>query len=379
MSDTKLSNDQRIRLPHPCGFITPTKRQRVIFAIASISIIVFTIFEWVMHPPSDMFSIIHAGLYVVLLAAIPLYPYQASCLLLILSICSIFISYPIAGPSDFFGIWYATLVVSILHISLVPAVTYTLLITLIQAASNISNSNISLSGLTTIALFNLMFLSLGIYLRLENKLRRKTLEAELAKRKLNQQKEYNDLMNHLHDSVAGDLTYAIMLLREGRDNPTSSVLQILEHSLTDIRSIVHKSANIERNFSERCKYENLCQLITQCGNRLHSMGYEGRPVLHYQDQYLSNRLYADLKEIIEEITTNILKHGRKGKYVLAINISNESIEIISSNLSRTQFRGDEKRHYGIFHLQELASRYSGTLIQNHDDEEWTLCITLPIA
>lgn len=370
------------------------KRQKLIYLIVTACCMLLHIVDWSnsINPPTS--EHVKYAVILVLLIALPFYPLITSSF--ILATCIVFY-----GSTDSYWLSSYPFLLSITIIAFHWGKIATSLIFIAAAQSLLILEQISpfvviktaIEGIPYILQPISMAWCVGTLLRYGlNQARQQSIMQE----KEAQRKNQLALLHILHDSIANDLVYAILEIRklnsqsnESQNNYLSSVTETLESVLEQLRSQVILPLREQVFQSEQCSSD--IQIIQSTpatrirrtnltiARQLHECGFKGHPQFIGDANGLDTAHVLFIINCIRELGGNILKHGSPEEYALSVEITDDSIIVLSSNrVSTDQMQMNQHQSgNGLTLLRNDIYSFGGLISYAIDGNEWTIYIEVP--
>ncbi len=364
-----------------------------IYALLASAAILFVGFEAVVQLPKSALDFVFVACYVSLLGLLYWWPVPAGVGLAMLHMLRTMIPPLIVGPTDFWGTWLALAVLA-----------YEGPMWLGVSCAVISSGVVSLQGnrmqgVSSIGVMSLALTYWAAYLgglavqRWRRSMQRlahtKELEHELA-----YERERTRMVHTLHDSVAGSLSYIVLLCRQEATDPhldasyrnhIKEVEHLVSATLSQIRTEVLGPAMSKTVHNQlpgvpsaqgselalRCRLAN-----TEA--QLAALGFSGHPVVHGDLTCITAERVNVLDQVLAEVGANIAKHGRAGPYVFYLKVAVDgSLTVISSNsyVDHAQSK-DLSSGVGLTLLRDSVTELGGSLTIAGEDGEWTLAVRI---
>lgn len=374
--------------------------------------LLFAGLEYIWLPDQDVFSLIFSIAYFLFLCAIPFFPLPASFFIVGLGIAADAIPIQINAPSFYWGSWFSLGYIAI-HLSLGIALFPALVSAVTAFINNLNDYSNSASGSMVLALTYIAAFFIGRSIRLRNAYENIKREEQLRAQDMKHAEEMVLLLHQLHDLVAGKLTYgiiicrlvknnrsqfgyqitdiqkiedivseALQLLREDVITPSQKYLSEIDHGQGQIPQPARFKRKQKSCNSEQSNGDNSVDLNTQLNGitaELNSLDFDGEAILQGDIKKMDSEKCLLIKDAVNELSNNILKHGVRGTFVMSIDIStSKGINILSSN--KYIDTCDNDRHgIGLALLKTSVIKSGGEFQINAENGDWTIYIHLPLA
>lgn len=252
--------------------------------------------------------------------------------------------------------------------------------------------------------FVLVALGAGMTVHLWRKVRADRAAAEMRRRLLEQENaqyaERLNMLHQLHDSVAGTLTYALMLCRRGRTEGDVAQYQYVESAIEEAldhmrREVIEPTRRLVDAHgtapdgkpavtASPMSPDAIDVQLGRIATRLRQLGYRCETLLRGDRTTLPEDRAIVIARTIEEIGNNILKHGEPGYCAITVTIDGDGAATIwSSNLAepgRTRSAdGTNGNGEGLDLIRRSIRPFGGRLVTSCEDDEWTTVVTIPAA
>ncbi|NMM92847.1 hypothetical protein [Bifidobacterium oedipodis] len=249
------------------------------------------------------------------------------------------------------------------------------------------------SGFCSMLFLILLAWTVGVIIRFAINNQKQLLVAEEKERYRSRQLE---MLHVLHDSVANDLVYVVTRCRSlnlnNQDNLLDDICVTLEHCLSELRQrvIIPERQHLESQEINDTRIEsevshNEVYDIKKCmsviGGHLSELGFIGEPQCLGPLRLLSNDVAHVIVNCINELSSNIAKHGVKGEYILTVVVEDSATIIISSNKcspeSKDALSSSFSSGAGLMLLEQMIHDINGSMSYGKQDGEWVTYITIP--
>ncbi|MCI1935631.1 MAG: histidine kinase [Bifidobacteriaceae bacterium] len=374
-------------------------------SVASALCLIFLVLEWATSTDIPLHASIAGALYGFLLVILPLEPRKVSIAIALLSVCTWVIPLDFTRPSNYWGTWYALIVLTRNDDFKAHSITaYVLaLANIIGVYVGISDSVRTRRSIVVLCLTYVVAVGIGELLKFRKRADALQEKAALANTEAAYQKERTEVLHKLHDSVAATLTYSILLCRQidRKHLPKTEAqqLQQVEASITaalnDMREGVIEPTKAALGFKDpknetliqpqskksspsAAQTDELAEELNKARQNLKNLGFSGSPTLNGSENLLTQEMKTAVLGIVKELSANILKHGKPGVYYLSVIVHDDgTVTILSSNGIAAHEDSTVNSNSGLLLMRRKISELDGTFGVNNSDGEWTVSIKLP--
>lgn len=373
-------------------------------SVASALCFIFLVLEWASDTDVSLHESISGCLYGLLLIVLPLKPRKISIAITLLSVCTWVIPLDFTRPSNYWGTWYALIVLTRNDDFKAHSITAYALALANAAAACIGFTG-SVAGMVSLSLTYFAAVGIGELLKFRKRADALQEKAALANAEAIYQKERTEVLHKLHDSVAASLTYSILLCRqidrEHLPKTEARQLQQVEASVTaalnDMREGVIEPTKAalglngpenemfiqpqsKKNNPPTDQADELAEELDKARQNLKNLGFSGNPTLSGSENLLTQEMKTVVLGIVKELSANILKHGKPGVYYLSVIIHDDgAVTILSSNGITAHEGSTLNSNSGLLLMKRKISELGGTFDVNRSDGEWTVSIEIPKA
>jgi signal transduction histidine kinase len=224
----------------------------------------------------------------------------------------------------------------------------------------------------------------GFAIRWKIQTEQRKTDLAIAQEQVRRQQKRLKEIHILHDSIAGAMTYAILLCRKKEPSESSDTLpqieQVLMQALHELRTQIISPMTDELKTDKEEDADELFQqhIEAQC-KRLRILGFTGTPIIRGNLNAMDKSLLPSLQTVCTEILNNIAKHGKPGAFAFILSVGPDAVRIFASNLYNAAMNSAPENHYGTALIQDFAQQHNGTMTINSENEEWSLSLTIPLA
>lgn len=186
-----------------------------------------------------------------------------------------------------------------------------------------------------------------------------------------QDKERKRIAQELHDSIGGNLAAIKLKLNNSINNTETDYLNTINSQIDDtyeqVRSLSHNL--IPRKFSEN----NFCDVLEEYINSIWGSNSSFSVYPRKEVNLLDENLQIEIFKIIQELTTNTIKHAKATSIELQINLVDNELNIlfedngigfnpknIKEGIGFENIKNRLKKFHGAFHTDSRINR--GTII-----------------
>ena len=381
--------------------------------------------------------------YMLAVSALPLVPVQASVVIIVAALAESAMPGFLLGDGYVHAQWgfvYALIVLAVERSVWIPSIIVVALCVFLIARGGNLDESMAGPGLFNLPArvavpFMLVALAVCVIIYLLHKAvseRLREREAAEARQRLLEQEnaqylERLNVLHQLHDSVAGTLTYALMLCRRGRSEGDVDQYRYVENAIGEAldhmrREVIEPTRRLidERDGmnvptvvggpSARLRPAGEPGMIDlqlgKTATRLRRLGFQCETLLRGDVAGLSPELAALVARTLEEIGNNVLKHGKIGYCAITVTVGNDgSVRIWSSNMTdaeQPQVAGSTGEAHssvvsssadsedcsdnaarssesceGLALIRRSVRPFGGTLTTSCEGGEWTVVVTIP--
>lgn len=224
----------------------------------------------------------------------------------------------------------------------------------------------------------------GFAVRWKAQTAQRKMDLAIAQEQVRRQQKRLKEIHILHDSIAGAMTYAILLCRKKESSESSDTLtqieQVLMQALHELRTQIISPMTDELKTDKEEDTHKLFQqhIEAQC-RRLRTLGFTGTPIIRGNLSAMDKSLLPPLQTVCTEILNNIAKHGKPGAFAFVLSIESDEVRIFASNLYSDAMNNVPENHYGTTLIQDFAQQHNGTMTINSENEEWSLSLAIPLT
>ncbi|NMM93212.1 GHKL domain-containing protein [Bifidobacterium oedipodis] len=371
-------------------------KKRKSYCVASALCLVLICLELVFYP-LDTYNgvgIVSSILYATALMTMPFHPLPSALMLLANNVLWSIVPIGVFDVSDYAGVWYALVVLGVTGGTWVAIGGTSVLCIAFYINAFPQEGRLTL-GMISLSFFYAFFCLLGLSIRWHTQSLKAKAQQDALRRENDYQAERLKLLHQLHDSLAGDLSYAVMRCRRfaaiAADNPIQAsdiheieiiVAKALDNLRNDVLTPVRESLQIDsinHLAVTRKDTDNVNASVQRFMQRLNSIGMKGSAYIDEQIPPLSSETRILIDNILIELANNIIKHSNRQSYAMNIRSNKDSnIEIFVSNTyhPRTSPEGQTKHGMGLQLLKQTVEKHGGHVGINCEDGEWAVSITL---
>ena len=371
-------------------------KKRKSYCVASALCLVLTCLELVFYP-LDAYNgvgIVSSILYVTALMAMPFYPLPSALMLLANNVLWSIVPIGVFDVSDYAGVWYALVVLGVTGGTWVAIGGTSLLCIAFYINAFPQEGRLTL-GMISLSFFYAFFCLLGLSIRWHTQSLKAKAQQDALRRENDYQAERLKLLHQLHDSLAGDLSYAVMRCRRfaaiAADNPIQAsdiheieiiVAKALDNLRNDVITPVRNALYSENNASVTSIADDntdLNSIVRRCEQRLHAIGIAGKVIIDPHLCTLPSETIVLLNQILTELSNNIIKHGDHRSFTMHIRKTVDStIELFVSNSYQPDMKPEiqTQQGAGLMLLQQTIAEHGGSINVNNENDEWTVGIIL---
>lgn len=371
-----------MRLPQQ--IMSLAKAVRKPYLAGSIICICFFLLELTAWPNMSPWSWLYLAPYCIALLLLTWFPVPASMAILVTHIACAIIPAICDGPSTLYGTWLVCGIVAFeikrFEFAIMGPLLCALALPLGYWTGGIDyNPSIPVLTCSYIGAF---FVGFAIRWKIQTEQRKTDLA--IAQEQVRRQQKRLKEIHILHDSIAGAMTYAILLCRKKEPSESSDTLpqieQVLMQALHELRTQIISPMTDELKTDKEEDADELFQqhIEAQC-KRLRILGFTGTPIIRGNLNAMDKSLLPSLQTVCTEILNNIAKHGKPGAFAFILSVGPDAVRIFASNLYNAAINSAPENHYGTALIQDFAQQHNGTMTINSENEEWSLSLTIPLA
>ncbi|MBT1179695.1 hypothetical protein [Bifidobacterium vespertilionis] len=350
------------------------------YSIGSIICFLLACVDMSIQPPVSPIGILVSLIYCILLWTIVLSPFKSACALTMLSLACFIAPFTIDAPTIYWGSWYGLAIMSTTGESIVPTIAFAITNALISASSSI-HAGMAIASAATMSSTFIVAGCIGIYayqrkIDAQQKAKQLALESELK-----QKDRELHLLRYLHNNVAGDISYAISLIRLHNNNN----LQNAEHTLLSVNQQIREAIKDSNTYIQNDNSVNISNYTTQdLQILLHKLSLEltslhfigkiqiiGTPTLLNQHQ---NNLLISLSS---ELVNNMIKFGVPSNYTFILQIDEQSGITISTSNKINNNTKDDSGSLGLELIRQSVESFDGKLFTDINNDTWYTYIYIP--
>ena len=322
--------------------------------------------------------------YCIALLLLAWFPVPASMAILVTHIACAIIPAICDGPSTLYGTWLVCGIVAFeikrFEFAIMGPLLCALALPLGYWTGGIDyNPSIPVLACSYIGAF---FVGFAIRWKIQTEQRKTDLA--IAQEQVRRQQKRLKEIHILHDSIAGAMTYAILLCRKKEPSESSDTLpqieQVLMQALHELRTQIINPMTDELKTDKEEDADELFQqhIEAQC-KRLRTLGFTGTPIIRGNLNAMDKSLLPSLQTVCTEILNNIAKHGKPGAFAFILSVGPDAVRIFASNLYNAAINSAPENHYGTTLIQDFAQQHNGTMTINSENEEWSLSLAIPLT
>lgn len=324
-----------MRLPQQ--IMSLAKAVRKPYLAGSIICICFFLLELTAWPNMSPWSWLYLAPYCIALLLLTWFPVPASMAILVTHIACAIIPAICDGPSTLYGTWLVCGIVAFeikrFEFAIMGPLLCALALPLGYWTGGIDyNPSIPVLACSYIGAF---FVGFAIRWKIQTEQRKTDLA--IAQEQVRRQQKRLKEIHILHDSIAGAMTYAILLCRKKEPSESSDTLpqieQVLMQALHELRTQIISPMTDELKTDKEEDTHKLFQqhIEAQC-RRLRTLGFTGTPIIRGNLSAMDKSLLPTLQTVCTEILNNIAKHGKPGAFAFVLSIESDEVRIFASNL-----------------------------------------------
>lgn len=210
-------------------------------------------------------------------------------------------------------------------------------------------------------------------------------EAEQARR----QSERDAIARTLHDRISNDLAYAIMRIDHDGMTKPHELRSILTQALADTHRVIDALDNASDDSDATpapASHVQFADAIIDCIDeqeaRLHALGFNGQTMIAALPQSLSSEQVELIVGLLNEMYTNIAKHGDATHgYVMSIGHDNSNVIITAADtpLQAVQHRTATDQLGIGSGLNRYRNMGIDIQICNDHADQWSMTARIPTA
>lgn len=360
------------------------KAARKPYATGSAICTCFFLFELTAWPNMSPWSWLYLAPYCIALLLLPWFPIPASVGILVTHAACAIIPTICDGPSTLYGAWLACGILAFEIKRFELAITGPLLCALsLPLGYWLGDVNYNPS-IPVLACSYIGAFFVGFAVRWKVQTEQRKADLAIAQEQVRYQQKRLREIHILHDSIAGAMTYAILLCRKeetsGSNDTLAQIEQILIQALHELRTqiISPMAEELEPNIKEDAPRLFQQHIEAQC-RRLGTLGLTGTPIIRGDLSAVDESVLPPLRTVCTEILNNIAKHGKPGPFAFILSVESDEVRIFASNPYSDVMNKKIENHYGIALIQDFAKQNKGTMTINSENEEWSLSLIIPIT
>ena len=360
------------------------KAARKPYATGSAICTCFFLFELTAWPNMSPWSWLYLAPYCIALLLLPWFPIPASVGILATHAACAIIPTICDGPSTLYGAWLACGILALEIKRFELAITGPLLCALsLPLGYWLGDVNYNPS-IPVLACSYIGAFFVGFAVRWKVQTEQRKADLAIAQEQVRYQQKRLREIHILHDSIAGAMTYAILLCRKeetsGSNDTLAQIEQILIQALHELRTqiISPMAEELEPNIEEDTPRLFQQHIEAQC-RRLGTLGLTGTPIIRGDLSAVDESVLPPLRTVCTEILNNIAKHGKPGPFAFILSVESDEVRIFASNPYSDVMNKKIENHYGIALIQDFAKQNKGTMTINSENEEWSLSLIIPIT
>lgn len=360
------------------------KAARKPYATGSAICTCFFLFELTAWPNMSPWSWLYLAPYCIALLLLPWFPIPASVGILATHAACAIIPTICDGPSTLYGAWLACGILAFEIKRFELAITGPLLCALsLPLGYWLGDVNYNPS-IPVLACSYIGAFFVGFAVRWKVQTEQRKADLAIAQEQVRYQQKRLREIHILHDSIAGAMTYAILLCRKeetsGSNDTLAQIEQILIQALHELRTqiISPMAEELEPNIEEDTPRLFQQHIEAQC-RRLGTLGLTGTPIIRGDLSAVDESVLPPLRTVCTEILNNIAKHGKPGPFAFILSVESDEVRIFASNPYSDVMNKKIENHYGIALIQDFAKQNKGTMTINSENEEWSLSLIIPIT
>lgn len=354
------------------------------YLAGSIICICFFLLELTAWPNLPHWSCLYLAPYCIALLLLAWFPVPASMTILVAHVACAIIPTICDGPSTLYGTWLACGIIAFeikrFGFAIMGPLLCALALPLGYWTGGIDyNPSIPVLACSYIGAF---FVGFAIRWKIQTE-QRKTDLAIAQEQVRHQQKKLKEI-HILHDSIAGAMTYAILLCRKEEsaksNDAVTQIEQVLTQALHELRTQILSpmTDELETN-KEEDTHELFQQHIEALCKRLRTLGFTGMPIIRGNLSAMDRSALPPLQTVCTEILNNIAKHGKPGAFAFILSVEPDTVRIFASNLYNIAINSALENHCGTTLIQDFVQQHNGTMTINSENGEWSLSLTVPLA
>ena len=368
----------------PQRIVLLAKAARKPYATGSAICTCFFLFELTAWPNMSPWSWLYLAPYCIALLLLPWFPIPASVGILATHAACAIIPTICDGPSTLYGAWLACGILAFeikrFGLAIAGPLLCALSLPLGYWLGDVDyNPSIPVLACSYIGAF---FVGFAVRWKVQTEQRKADLA--IAQEQVRYQQKRLREIHILHDSIAGAMTYAILLCRKeetsGSNDTLAQIEQILIQALHELRTqiISPMAEELEPNIKEDAPRLFQQHIEAQC-RRLGTLGLTGTPIIRGDLSAVDESVLPPLRTVCTEILNNIAKHGKPGPFAFILSVESDEVRIFASNPYSDVMNKKIENHYGIALIQDFAKQNKGTMTINSENEEWSLSLIIPIT
>ena len=362
------------------------------YLAGSVICICFFLLELTAWANISLWSWLYLTPYCIALLLLAWFPMPACTAILATHIACALIPAICDGPSTLYGTWLACGILAFEVRRFAFAIAGLMLCALVLPLGYWTGGIDYNSSIPVLACSYIGAFFVGFAIRWKIQTEQRKTDLAIAQEQVRRQQERLRETHILHDSIAGSMTYAILLCRKEESMKSNDALaqieQVLTQALHELRTqIINPMANDLETGNETDKRNDLDlfqqRIESQC-DRLRTLGFTGMPIIRGDLNAIDKAELPLLQTACTEILNNIAKHGKPGPFAFILSVEAGSAEsgeahIFASNPYSAAMDSESKNHYGIALIQKFVRQHNGTMTIHSENEEWSLSLTIPLT
>ncbi|MFN3951658.1 MAG: tetratricopeptide repeat protein [Thermaurantimonas sp.] len=181
-----------------------------------------------------------------------------------------------------------------------------------------------------------------------------------------QELERENLAQELHDRVGGimgNIIFQLQLMAKNLSNnpPTreqlKSIADIVKEAAEEIRRISHNmSSGVIHRYGLKAALDEFSQKVTDSGRLVMTVEYTPADFPR-----LSRELETHVYRIIQEFTTNTLKHAKASQINMYVSLIHDELELVFEDNGRGFDTGKKTRGIGIYNIEHRIKTLKGQI------------------
>lgn len=363
-----------------CNTILQSIIKNKMYSIGSVVCFILACVDMSIQPPNSLIGILVSIIYCILLWTIVLSPFKSACALAMLSLACFIAPFTIDAPTIYWGSWYGLAIMSTAGESLVPTIAFAITNALISASSSI-HAGMAIASAATMSSTFIVAACIGIYayqrkIYAQQKAKQLALESELK-----QKDRELHLLRYLHNNVAGEISYAISLIRLHNNNN----LQNAEHTLLSVNQQIREAIKDSNTYIQNDNSVNISNYTTQdlqillhkLSLKLLSLHFIGKIQIIGTTTLLNQKQNFILISLSSELVNNIIKYGIPGNYTFMLQIDEQSGVTISTSNKIIYKTNNDSSSLGLELIRQSVESFDGELFTDINNDTWYTYIHIP--